>query len=1096
MPLTSPPSAPRLSRIPAPLALTLALAGSAVAQEETLLLQQPTVSAEHVVFHYAGDLWLAGHGGGEARRLTSSPGSETSPQLSPDGRWVAFTGEYEGNADVFVISVDGGVPRRLTWHPGYDAVMDWHPEGDRVLFSSSRNSGPPTPKLFLVGIEGGMPVELDPPKVSHASFDADASHIAYTPVRDAFRSWKRYRGGRTPSIWIYDVADHGVEVVPHVNATDTFPVWLGGAVYFASDRDGVMNVYRFAPGGAEVQQLTHFSTYDVRNLDAGGGALVFEQAGALHLLDPASGEATRLSIHVKSDGLAALPRWQSVEGHVRNSALAPNGQRAVFEARGEILTLPREHGDVRNLTRSAGAHDRDPAWSHDGERIAWFSDASGEYRLVVQDHRGLEPPREFELNGGGFYRSPAWSPDDAHILFVDKTNRIAYLTLETGAVTQVARLQGSLGEVRPRAVWSPDSKWIAFEHRNPETIYDRIALFEVASGRTSILTDGFGFAGDPAFSPDGKHLFFQASVEYGPNLFGLDMSTSASRRPAGHLYVAVLQRDGDNPLAPRSDEGVDEKEDADSGEGDSDDEASEEADEESDEESDGEADLPALDLEGLDQRILALPVGSGQYGSLACTPEHLLFVERPAGGEPRLRKFGFETRKAETVTEGVSSFELSSDGKWILTQKQGKYAIAKASGDDPKGLDVASVQVRVDPAQEWPQTLREVWRIQRDYFYDPNMHGIDWPAMWDRWEGFLPHVRHRDDLTVVIRELIGELACGHQYASGGETPDAPRGVSVGLLGADLSQDPGTGALRIERILRGQNWNPDLRAPLTEPGVDAREGDYVIAVDGRPLEAGQNPYSAFENTAGKQLRLSLSASADGGDPRTVTVVPIASESRLRRQAWIEDNRRRVDELSGGRLAYIYMPNTGGAGRAAFDRDFYSQLDKEGVVLDERYNGGGQVANYVIDVLSREPMSYWMNREAWVGRSPFGMIEGPKVMVINESAGSGGDWMPWVFRNQGLGPLVGTRTWGGLVGISGYPALMDGGRVTAASFGVMDVEGNWAVENVGVAPDHEVIEWPAEILAGRDPQLEKAVALALEQLDAVRVSPASYHPPETR
>ncbi|MEM7306576.1 MAG: PDZ domain-containing protein [Planctomycetota bacterium] len=1079
--------------------LALLLASAAPrAQEETLLLQEPTVSAEHVVFHYAGDLWVTGRAGGDARRLTSSPGTELSPQLSPDGEWVAFTGEYEGNADVYVISIDGGVPQRLTWHPGRDSVVDWHPDGRRVLFASRRSSGPPVSKLFLAKLGGGMPTELDVPKVAHASFDDDASHLAYTPVRDAFRSWKRYRGGRTPSIWVYDVVSHEVEVVPHQNATDTFPCWAGGAVYFASDRDGVMNVYRYAPGGGEVEQLTRFTDFDVRNLNAGGGAVVFEQGGALHLLDPATGASERLSIRVRSDGLAALPRWQSARGHVRNASLAPNGKRAVFEARGEILTLPREHGDVRNLSDSPGAHDRDPSWSNDGDRIAWFSDASGEYRLIVQDHQGFEEPRSYDLNGGGFYRAPTWSPDDEHVLFVDKKNRISYLTLETGAVTEVAQLQGSLGEVRPLAVWSPDSKWIAYEHRNPETIYDRIALFEVASGSTTLLTDGFGFADDPAFSPDGKHLYFQASVEYGPNLFGLDMSTSASRRPEANLYVAVLQRDGENPLAPRSDEAFEDEEEEEEEEAEESDEGADDAESEEEEEEEEEegSDLPALDPEGLDQRILALPTGSGQYDSLAGTESGLMYIERHAGSEPELKLFELEKREAKTLTKGVSSFELSADGKWILTRKSGRYAIAKAGGEDPKSLDVDGVMVRVEPELEWPQMLREVWRIQRDYFYDPNMHGVDWVAMWDRWDDFLPHVRHRDDLTVLIRELIGELACGHQYASGGETPDAPDGVSVGLLGADLAYDRSAGAFRIERILRGQNWNADLRAPLTEPGVDAREGDYLLAVNGRPVDPGQNVYRAFENTAGKQVRLTLAETADGADSRTVTVVPIGSESRLRRQAWVEANRRRVDELSGGRLAYIYMPNTGGAGREAFDRDFYSQLDKEGVVLDERYNGGGQVANYVIDVLSREPMSYWMNREAWVGRSPFGMIEGPKVMIVNESAGSGGDWMPWVFQNKGLGPLVGTRTWGGLVGISGYPPLMDGGSVTAASFGVMDVEGQWAVENVGVAPDFEVIEWPAEILAGRDPQLERAVELALGQLGGARPAPASYHPPQTR
>ena len=1095
------PPGPRPFRTCLALACLLSsLASPAAAQEETLLLQNPTVSADHVVFVYAGDLWIVGREGGDARRLTSNPGVETSPQLSPDGRWVAFTGEYEGNPDVYVISIDGGLPRRLTWHPGGDAVVDWHPDGKHVLFRSSRSSGPPVQKLFIVDLDGAMPTALEVPKVFHASYDADAARIAYTPFRDAFRSWKRYRGGTTATVWIYDVATREVEVVPHVNASDTFPCWLGGDVYFASDRGGVMNVYRYRPGSDGVEQLTDLAEFDVRNLNAGGGAVVFEQAGALHLLDPGSGEVRRMTIRVRSDGLAAIPRWQEVKGHVRSASIAPNGQRAVFEARGEIITLPREHGDARNLSQSPGVHDRDPSWSNDGERVAWFNDEAGEYRLIVRDRRGFGETKTYELNGGGFYRAPAWSPDDEHILFGDKTNRIAYVTLETGEVTEVARIQGSLGEVQPGAIWSPDSKWIAFENRNPRTIYDSVALYELATGQTTEVTDGFGYADSPAFSPDGRHLFFQATVDVGPNLFGLDMSSSASRRFESSLYVAVLQKDGENPLAPRSDEAIEDED------GDDEDQADDEEDEGDDDADDDDADgeeekekeLPAIDLEGLDQRILALPTGKGRYSNLECTEKQLLFVERSVGGEPELKSFDFEEREKKTVREDVDGFTVSADGKWILTAGDGKFHIAKADGKDAEAIGIASVKVRVEPEQEWPQILREVWRIERDYFYDENMHGVDWPQMWERWGDFLPHVRHRADLTVLIRELIGELACGHQYTWGGESPEAPDGVSVGLLGADLEFDANANRFRLAKIYRGQNWNPDLRAPLTEPGVDAREGDYLIEVNGRPLEAGENPYRAFENTAKKQVSLTLSSSADGSEPRTMTVVPVGSESRLRRQSWIEDNRRRVDELSGGRLAYVYMPNTGGAGRAAFDRDFFSQLDKQGVIVDERYNGGGQAANYVIDVLSREVMSYWMNRERWLGQSPFGLIEGPKVMIINESAGSGGDWMPWVFQNRGLGPLVGTRTWGGLVGISGYPSLMDGGGVTAASFGVMDTEGNWAVENIGVRPDHEVIEWPVEILAGRDPQLEKAVELALRDLEGlnVRASPASYHPPEER
>ncbi|MDF1797990.1 MAG: PDZ domain-containing protein, partial [Planctomycetota bacterium] len=718
---------------------------------------------------------------------------------------------------------------------------------------------------------------------------------------------------------------------------------------------------------------------------------------------------------------------------------------------------------------------------------------------------GREEPKAFDLGGDGFYYSPSWSPDGKHVLFNDKGNRIAFVTLETGEVTAVASVQGSLGTVQPTAVWSPDSSWIAFEDRNPRTLYDTIALYELETSIKTTVTDAFAFASNPAFSSDGEHLFFVASTNRGSSLMGLNMSTSASRDWDGSLYVAVLAADGANPLAPRNDEAVDDGDDKDAeDDGDAGDDVP--AADEEDGDSEGpdvadsgsadepEDDVPSIDLEGLGQRILALPMGSGRYSNLAAAGDALLFIERDESGS-RLRSFDFDGRKAETLDEGAQGFSVSADGKSLLIASRGGFKITNAKAKDAQSVDVDSMRVRVDPALEWPQTLREVWRIQRDYFYDPNFHGVDWPAMWDRWEPFLAHVQHRGDLTLIIQQLIGELACGHQYVRGGEYPDGPEGISVGLLGADYVVD--SGLHRIARIHAGQNWDAGGSSPLTLPGVDVREGDYLLAVDGVALSASDNLYAAFVDTAGKQTELNLSANADGSDPRTAQVVPIGSEWRLRFASWVEANRRRVDEASGGRLAYIYMPDTGSNGMNSFDRDFYSQLDREGLVLDERYNGGGQVADYVIETLERDVMSYWLNREGWVGVSPSALLEGPKVMVINESAGSGGDWMPWAFQRRGLGPLVGTRTWGGLVGISGYPPLMDGGSVTSANFGVMDPEGNWAVENVGVAPDYEVIEWPALVLDGADPQLDRAIELALEALEEYEPRPLpKYVPPTPR
>ncbi len=1085
---------------------------------ETLLLQDPALGPQSVVFVYAQDLWVAPRAGGTARRLTSSPGTESHPRISPDGKLVAFTGQYEGNSDVYVIPTEGGAPRRLTWHPGVDRVVDWNPDGKSVLFASSRESGAPVDHLFLVDVDGGPERALPVPRVYHATYAADGAHIAYTVIADAFRTWKRYRGGTMGPIWILDLKTLDVEEVPHERASDTFPCFAGDSLFFASDRDLHMNVWRYARDTKKVTQVTHFTDYDVRNMTSDGSSVVFEQGGRLHLLDPKSNAVTTLHITVPNDGLYAVPRWEDAKGSIRNAEIAPNGKRAVFEARGEIVTVPKEHGDTRNLTQSPGVHDRDPEWSPDGKSIAWFSDASGEYQLLIADQLGREAPRAFPIPGGaGFYRNPTWSPDSKKIAFLDKAGRLAYLSPENGALTEIARLAGSLGEVQSSIAWSPDSKWIAYEAPDAKTLYARIALFDVGSGKSTVLTDAFGDCGSPVFSRDMKHLFFTASIQSGPTQFGLNMNAGAHRDGENSIYVAVLQKSGKNPLFPKSDEGVPSEDDK-KGKGDPNDapkDGSKDGPKDAVKPADGAApegakepakkdgekdakkkDLPALDLDGLDQRILALPLPSSRYRRLATTKDKLLFIESGDGsGGSDLKAFDFDSKKAETIVAKAGSVKVSADGESLLVGVAGSYQITNASGKDGKTLAIEAVKLKVDPTAEWPEILRDAWRIERDYFYDPNMHGVDWPAMWERWSAFLPHVRHRDDLNLLISEMIGELCCGHEYVSGGESPSAPDGVSVGLLGCDVTIDQGR--FKITKIYRGQNWNVGLRAPLCEPGVDAHVGDYIVRVNGVDLTADQNFFRAFENTANRQVDLELSAKADGSDPRKMKVVPLGNEASLRRMAWVEQNRKRVDELSGGKLAYVYMPNTGDQGEAAFDRDFYSQIDKAGLVLDERFNGGGKVADYVIDVLERKRRCLWMTREAWLGQTPYGIIDGPKVMIINERAGSGGDCMPWMFQNAKIGKLVGTRTWGGLVGISAYPPLMDGGSVTAASFGVMDVNGDWAVENEGVTPDFPVVEYPKDIEAGRDPQLEKAVEVALAELASLPAPKVhGYKPPKKR
>ena len=1111
-------------------------------EPETLLLQQPAMNKTHVVFVYAQNLWIVSRAGGTARPLTTHVGAETRPRISPDGTTLAFSAEYGGNFDVYTMPVTGGTPTRHTWHPGTDSVEGWHPNGKQVLFTSRRASGARVAKAFLTAVTKDSkspqrvtePVLL--PRVGRAAYDATGTRIAYTPIRDPFHTWKRYRGGQVPPIWIFDTKTHEVDVVPHEGASDTMPCWIGDTLYFASDRSEQMNAYRYDAMAKRVEALTDFARdgFGIRTMTAGPDGLVFTKGGAIHILDPETKKTTRLRIHVPTDGLARLPRWETSGKSIRNGDVAPNGKRAVLEVRGEIVTVPREHGGPRYLSRTEGANDRFPTWSPDGKQIAWFSDAEGEYKLLVRDERGEMPITSYDIDGAGFYRDPQWSPDGKHISFSDKANRVLVLTLADSAVKTVSQSQGSLGYWRPYATWSPDSKWLAIEERNPTTAYGDIVLYELSTGASTKLTDAFGNAYSPAFTRDGKHLYFCSNVRSGPNQFGLDMS--AHRRPPSksNMYVVVLKKDGKNPLAPRSDEAIDEEnkkgkkkknEDGkdhkpdeeekkdDAGEDDPDKDAEDDDVEDGDDKDAGNKDAgnmdagnkdeapaekkkrdakPSIDLEGIRQRILAVPGSSGTYMALGSTKSKILYLEMEERRKFSLRAYDPKTRKHKTIVPGCDQYSISHKGKAVLVKKGKSWLLVDENGKSEKKLPTSDISVRVDPAREWRQILREVWRIQRDYFYDPNLHHVDWGAAWRRWSAFLPFVQHRQDLNVILQEMMGELCCGHEYVGGGEMDEADEGPGVGLLGADIEHRDGR--YIVKKIYRGQNWNPGLHSPLTEPGVNVSVGDEVVSVNGRPALSAGNFYALMEGTAGVPTRMTFRSTEADAKDKTFTVVPIDNETRLRRHDWIESNRARVDKLSGGRLAYIYMPDTGRRGLAAFDRDYYSQLDKEGVILDERFNGGGKIADYVVNVLSRKVLCYWMNREGWVGRTPFGTIEGPKVMIINDRAGSGGDAMPWLFRKQGIGPLVGTRTWGGLVGISGYPRLMDGGFVTAASFGIMDTDGKWIIENEGVAPDHTVVQWPREVIKGGDPQLEKAVQLALEALEHApkRKSPAYVKP----
>lgn len=1058
-------------------------AAAAPDSTDTRMLGQPAVSATHVAFVYADDLWSARRDGSEVRRLTTHAGIESSPVFSPDGSFIAFSGQYDGNVDVFVVPVQGGEPRRLTWHPGADQARGFTPDGRAVLFASGRSVFTNRyNQLFTVALDGGMPERLPVPNAWWARLSPDGSRIAYTPIADRHLQWKNYRGGTQARIWVYGRADHAVVEVPKPQAgsNDTQPVWLGDTVYFLSDRDGELNVYSFDPATRQVARLTHHADFPVLNLDAGGGVLVYEQAGWLFTYDPAAGGRTgeRLAIGVPADLIERRQRWAEGAEWVRAGAISPSGARVAFEYRGEIVTVPAEQGDPRNITGTVDVHERSPAWSPDGTRIAYLSDTGGEYQLHVADQMGREPARVIPLGGAGFYEDLSWSPDGTKISYTDNSFSLYVLDMESEAVTRIAQepYYGPLKTIR--GAWSPDSRWLAYTEAT-DADFRRVWLYEIATGNRHPITDGLSDAFFPVFDASGEVLYFLASTDAGPVRQWFAMS-NADMRATTDIYVAVLAAGTKSPLKKRSDEEKGEQQDEKGEEGES-------------AEQDGEPRKEVVfDLEHVGQRIVALPVESADYAYLQAGPAgQLYYLKREpgsgygeSGGPGSVLRYDTAEREETEIVDGALDFALSADRKKLLVAMPGRpatFLVADASRrvDPSKGkLAVDAIAVKVDPVAEWQQIYQEAWRINRDYFYDPNFHGASWDAVGEKYSEFLASLATRSDLNRVIRWMASELSVGHSYLGGGDTIADVESIPGGLLGADY--EVADGRYRFAKVYGGLNWNPELRSPLTEPGVDVRAGEYLLAVDGQELVPPANPYARFERTAGKIVEITVGPNADGSGARTVQVVPVASEYALRNRDWVEGNIAKVDAATGGRVAYVYVPNTAGLGHVYFKRYFFPQAHKAAIIVDERFNGGGQVADYYIDILRRPYISHWDTRYGRDFKTPFHSIQGPKVMLIDETAGSGGDLLPWMFRKVGLGPLIGKRTWGGLVGILGFPVLMDGGSITAPNLAIWTEEG-YVVENVGVPPDIEVEQWPAEVIAGHDPQLERAIAEVLRMLE---------------
>jgi tricorn protease len=1089
----------------------------------TRLLRYPDLQGDRVVFTYAGDLWVAARSGGQARRLTSHPGEESFPKFSPDGKWIAFTGDYDGNTDVYVIPVEGGEPRRLTYHPAPELVLDWTPDSRRVLFRSyATNFTFRFEKLYTVSLDGGLPEDLPVPGGGLTSYSPDGTKIAYNRISTEFRTWKRYRGGRHSYVSIYDLKNNQYEEVPHTRAADTFPMWFGDAIYFDSDRDGVMNLYRYDLKSKGIKQLTHYNEYDVKwpsMGDARANAIIFENGGLLYTLDLKSEKVAPVPATVESDLTLTRPTYVKVERFINSFALSPSGSRAVFGARGEVFTVPAKKGDVRNMTASSGVRELSPTWSPDGKWIAYFSDRTGEYELYVRAQDGSGEERRITTDGNAFRTGPSWSPDSTKILFAEKTLKLFYVDINDGKPVQVDRSE--VGPINSYD-WSPDSKWVAYTKGN-DNGFPAIHLYSLDQKKTFPVTNGMQPDYSPTFDQNGKYLYFFSDRTFSsPSLSNFELNFAYSNTTG--IYAVTLAADTPSPFAPESDEekGAANKDmpkqpppppgaggtagrgkPGTGGAGDpsakpadqkpSEDAAKDEAQKEQPKKDDAKAQAKPIkiDVENIGRRIVNIPVPIGSYTGLLAAKDRLFYLANaPAGAAPpgapsrTLHTYDMTKREDSVILGGVSSYDINLGGDKVIYSAGPVFGIVDVMRPGQKvgdgKLDLVGLEMKLDPRAEWKQIFDEAWRIERDFYYDPTMRGVDWAAIKKRYEQELPSLAHRSDLNYLIGEMIAELSTSHAYVSGGEMPNVTR-VGVGLLGAEF--EASNGYYRFKKIYAGDNSSNDTRSPLTEPGVQVREGDYLIAVNGRPLRATDNPYAPFENTVGKQVIIKVNDKPSEEGARTVTVRPVGSEVSIRYIDWVESNRRKVAEATNGRCGYMHVPDTSIPGITEFAKAFYAQSDKDALIIDERWNGGGFIPDFFTERLKRKNLNYIAPREGKDRKVPSTAIMGPKVMLINEYAGSGGDAFPYYFRQEGIGTIVGKRTWGGLVGIAGGLPMIDGGSVTAPTVAFWAVENgksDWVAENKGIDPDIEVDSRPDLMRNGNDPQLEKAIQIINEQL----------------
>ena len=1066
-------------------AVCLAAAGSAFAAVDARLMREPAVSATQLAFIYAGDVWVAPKEGGLAQRLSTPAGEESFPRFSPDGTLIAFTGNYDGNEDIYVIPSGGGLPRRLTHNPMPDRVLNWYPDGKSLLIASPMESGSLRfAQLYKLSLDGGLPEKLPLPYGEFGEISADGKTLAYMPSTQDFRTWKRYRGGWVSRIWLFDLTSHVAKQVGDDKANYGQPMWHGSTLYFLSDRDANKrnNIWAFDTLSGKMHEVTTFADYDVHFPSIGPSDIVFEDGGHLYLLDLATEKTREVKIEVVTDRATLKPQLEKVADLIVSADISPSGKRAVFEARGDVFTLPAEHGPVYDLTRTSGFAERFPAWSPDGKRIAYWSDRSGEYELVVRNADGSGEERTVTKLGPGFRYHVFWAPDSAKLVFADQAMNINLCDVGTGTVTSIDKgLYMFEGMLEGFTVsWSADSRWVAYG-RDLASRSSAIFLYDTQEKKLSQVTSGFYNDSEPTFDPDGKYLYYVSGRTFEPS-YGTDGTWIYAN--TDNIVAVPLRVDVPSPLAPRDDVEEGKKDEAKKEEpkkGEAKAEKAEKAEKgESGEKAEKKEEKPPepvkIDLAGFEQRVVALPPKAGRYTNLQTLKGKLFYrrLPRTGSGEEKspLVFYDLKEREEKTVLPDVDAFQIAAGGEKILVVKKKDFAIIDPKPDQKmeKKLATSEMEMNVDPVAEWHQIFNDAWRFERDFFYDPHLHGVNWDEMRTRYGALLDNCVTREDVNFVLGELIAELSSSHTYRGGGDL-QKPMKRGVGLLGADYALE--NGAYRITKIYEGAPWDVEDRSPLREPDVKVKEGDYLLAVNDVPVDVKADPWAAFDGLADKDVMLTVNDKPTMKGARQVLVKTLKSEARLRNLAWINANRMKVEKVTGGRIGYIYVPDTALEGQTELYRQFLGQLGKEGLIVDERFNSGGQIPDRFVELLNRPVTNYWAVRDGKDWQWPPATIPGPRVMLINGWSGSGGDCFPLYFRMAHLGPLVGMRTWGGLIGISGAPGLIDGGGITVPTFGIYSTDGKWIVEGHGVDPDIRVVDDPAQMWNGGDPQLDRGI-----------------------